>query len=44
MSNLEKIEAAEKVKKSGNELYKIGKYQRASKKYDKVVQQLCGYK
>ena len=37
MSNLEKIEAAEKVKQMGNDLYKIGKFQRASKKYDKVM-------
>lgn len=37
MSGLEKIEAAEKLKKAGNDLYKIGKFQRAAKKYDKVV-------
>ncbi|KAG1341813.1 peptidyl-prolyl cis-trans isomerase FKBP62 [Cocos nucifera] len=37
MSVLEKIEAAEKLKKAGNDLYKIGKFQRAAKKYDKAV-------
>nr|XP_019709874.1 peptidyl-prolyl cis-trans isomerase FKBP62 isoform X2 [Elaeis guineensis] len=37
MSGLEKIEAAEKLKKAGNDLYKMGKFQRAAKKYDKAV-------
>lgn len=37
MNSLEKIEAAEKIKNSGNDLYKIGKFQRAAKKYDKAV-------
>lgn len=38
MSGPEKIEAAEKTKKAGNDLYKIGKFKRASKKYEKVFQ------
>ncbi|XP_039140546.1 70 kDa peptidyl-prolyl isomerase-like [Dioscorea cayenensis subsp. rotundata] len=37
MSGPEKIEAAEKTKKAGNDLYKIGKFKRASKKYEKAV-------
>ncbi|XP_072973113.1 peptidyl-prolyl cis-trans isomerase FKBP62-like isoform X2 [Typha angustifolia] len=37
MSTSEKLEAAEKIKNFGNELYKIGKFQRAAKKYDKAV-------
>ncbi|XP_020083595.1 peptidyl-prolyl cis-trans isomerase FKBP62-like isoform X2 [Ananas comosus] len=37
MSASEKIEAAEKTKNSGNELYKSGKFHRAAKKYDKAI-------
>ncbi|KAJ0967699.1 hypothetical protein J5N97_024616 [Dioscorea zingiberensis] len=37
MSGPEKIEAAEKTKKAGNDLYKIGKFKRAAKKYEKAV-------
>lgn len=32
-----KIEAAGKKKEEGNALFKVGKYARASKKYEKVV-------
>ncbi|GLJ43337.1 hypothetical protein SUGI_0900200 [Cryptomeria japonica] len=34
MNPLEKIEAAKQLKEDGNNLFKIGKYQRAAKKYD----------
>ncbi|KAK1269288.1 Peptidyl-prolyl cis-trans isomerase FKBP65 [Acorus gramineus] len=37
MSNGEKIEAATKAKEDGNNLFKIGKYQQAAKKYDKAT-------
>lgn len=37
MSGHEKLEAAEKSKVDGNDLFKIGKFQRAAKKYSKVV-------
>ncbi|KAL2506376.1 Peptidyl-prolyl cis-trans isomerase FKBP62 [Abeliophyllum distichum] len=37
MSTQEKIEAAGKKKDEGNALFKAGKYQRASKRYDKAV-------
>ncbi|ONK60180.1 uncharacterized protein A4U43_C08F15240 [Asparagus officinalis] len=37
MSNHEKIGAAENAKQMGNDLYKIGKFSRAAKKYDKAV-------
>jgi len=32
----EKIEAAGKKKEEGNALFKVGKYERASKRYEKV--------
>ncbi|KAH0468535.1 hypothetical protein IEQ34_003568 [Dendrobium chrysotoxum] len=37
MTGHEKIEFAERMKKAGNDLYKIGKFQRAAKKYDKAI-------
>ncbi|MCL7044995.1 hypothetical protein MKW94_009236, partial [Papaver nudicaule] len=37
MNNREKIETAEKKKEEGNTLFKSGKYQKASKRYDKAV-------
>jgi FK506-binding protein 4/5 len=37
MSPHEKLEAVEKLKVAGNDLFKIGKFQRAAKKYSKVV-------
>ena len=37
MNTPEKIECAGKKKEDGNALYKVGKYARASKKYDKVI-------
>ena len=37
MNTPEKIEGAGKKKEDGNALYKVGKYARASKKYDKVT-------
>ena len=37
LSNKERIEAAGKKKEEGNNLFKSGKYQRAGKKYDKVI-------
>ena len=37
MNNQEKTEAAGRKKEEGNLLFKNGKYQRAGKKYDKVV-------
>jgi len=37
MSAHEKLEAAEKSKFAGNDLFKIGKFQRAANKYNKVV-------
>ena len=37
MSAHEKLEAAEKSKVAGNDLFKVGKFQRAAKKYSKVV-------
>lgn len=36
MNPLEKIEAAKQRKEDGNNLFKIGKYQRAAKKYEMV--------
>lgn len=36
MNNAEKIEGAGKKKEEGNALFKVGKYARASKKYEKV--------
>lgn len=39
MTNEEKIKAANKKKEEGNLLYKNQKYQRATKKYDKVIHQ-----
>ena len=38
MSTPERIEAANRKKEEGNQLFKIGKYQRAAKKYEKVCQ------
>lgn len=38
MSAHEKLEAAEKSKVAGNDLFKIGKFQRAAKKYNKVLE------
>lgn len=37
MNSQEKIEAAGRKKEDGNLLFKNGKYQRAGKKYDKVL-------
>ncbi|TVU45247.1 hypothetical protein EJB05_04726, partial [Eragrostis curvula] len=37
MSPHEKLEAAEKLKVAGNDLFKIGKFQRAGKKYSKAL-------
>ncbi|KAG6406851.1 hypothetical protein SASPL_134462 [Salvia splendens] len=37
MSTSERIEAANRKKEEGNQLFKIGKYQRAAKKYEKAV-------
>lgn len=37
MNVTEKIEAAGKKKEEGNALFKVGKYARASKRYEKVV-------
>ena len=36
LNNEEKIEAAGKKKEEGNALFKLGKYARASKRYEKV--------
>lgn len=36
MSTPERIEAAGRKKEEGNQLFKIGKYERAAKKYEKV--------
>lgn len=36
MNTQEKVEAAGKKKEEGNALFKAGKYQRASKRYEKV--------
>jgi hypothetical protein len=36
LNNEEKIEAAGKKKEEGNVLFKLGKYARASKRYEKV--------
>ena len=36
MNNEEKIEAAGKKKEEGNALFKLGKFARASKRYEKV--------
>ncbi|KAL2505699.1 Tetratricopeptide repeat (TPR)-like superfamily protein [Abeliophyllum distichum] len=38
MGNLERIEAAVRKKEEGNQLFKIVKYQRAGKKYDKAAE------
>lgn len=37
MNTAEKIEAAAKKKEEGNALFKMGKYMRASKRYEKVL-------
>jgi len=37
MNNGEKIEAANRKKEEGNLLYKTQKYERAAKKYNKVI-------
>ncbi|KAL0366290.1 UNVERIFIED_CONTAM: peptidyl-prolyl isomerase [Sesamum radiatum] len=37
MCNTERIEAAARKKEEGNQLFKNGKYQRAAKKYDKIL-------
>lgn len=37
LNNEEKIEAAGKKKEEGNALFKLGKYARASKRYEKVI-------
>lgn len=37
MNTTEKIEAAGKKKEEGNALFKVGKYVRASKRYEKVI-------
>lgn len=37
LSNQEKIEAAGRKKEEGNLLFKMGKYHRAGKKYEKVI-------
>lgn len=37
MSSHEKLEAAEKWKAAGNDLFKIGRFQRAAKKYSKAL-------
>lgn len=36
LNNEEKVEAAGKKKEEGNALFKLGKYARASKRYEKV--------
>lgn len=41
MSNEEKKETAYRKKEEGNLLYKNQKYQRAAKKYKKVIHQKC---
>lgn len=38
MNTPEKIEAAGKKKEEGNALFKAGKYARASKRYEKVIE------
>jgi len=43
MNTEEKIEAAGKKKEEGNVIFKAGKYERASKRYEKVpLGYLCG--
>ncbi|XP_074589402.1 peptidyl-prolyl cis-trans isomerase FKBP62-like isoform X2 [Curcuma longa] len=42
MTGLEKIEAAERTKNSGNDLFKIAKFHRAAKKYDKALKYIDG--
>ncbi|KAL6637777.1 hypothetical protein ACP70R_025349 [Stipagrostis hirtigluma subsp. patula] len=37
MNSQEKLEAADKIKAAGNDLFKIGKFQRAAKKYCKAL-------
>ena len=37
MDTTEKIEASKEKKEQVNYLFKVGKYQRATKKYDKVL-------
>ncbi|RRT78303.1 hypothetical protein B296_00024462, partial [Ensete ventricosum] len=45
MTGLEKIQAAEGTKSSGNDLFKNGKFERAAKKYDKVLDnEFCNVK
>lgn len=41
MNTPEKIEAAGKKKEEGNALFKAGKYERASKRYEKVYNTIC---
>ncbi|WOL03081.1 70 kDa peptidyl-prolyl isomerase-like isoform X1 [Canna indica] len=42
MTAREKIQAAERIKNSGNDLFKIGKFHRAAKRYDKAVKYVDG--
>ncbi|XP_065050922.1 peptidyl-prolyl cis-trans isomerase FKBP65 isoform X3 [Musa acuminata AAA Group] len=42
MTGLEKIQAAEGTKSSGNDLFKNGKFERAAKKYDKAARYIDG--
>lgn len=37
MNNAEKVEGAGLKKEEGNTLFKVGKYERASRRYEKVV-------
>lgn len=41
MSTEEKIEDAGKKKEEGNVFFKAGKYERASKRYGKVLEEKC---
>ncbi|CAA7393804.1 unnamed protein product [Spirodela intermedia] len=41
LNGQEKIEAAGKLKESGNSLFKTGKYQRAAKRYEKAIEYIC---
>lgn len=43
MNTEEKIEAAGKKKEEGNALFKAGKYERASKRYEKVTKDALIY-
>lgn len=40
LNTVEKIEVAAKKKEEGNALFKLGKYARASKRYEKVTYSL----